>query len=132
MKKLLLAGVTLSLIVGSCMSASAAVFFQKTSNTRNLPGADNWNRGIYRGSSNYYLAYSYYYNSTQSHTAGAYIDGKLNKTSVVYGPGTTACINSESRLSFADAYCSAAAQNNSGAWIYVRDEGYGDYRTSSH
>lgn len=73
------------------------------------------------------MAYSYYYNPDHNHMVVASLPGSTEK-SVVYGPGTTASINSKSRPSITNGYVGAAAEK--GSWKYAIDTGNGDSNSS--
>jgi len=124
MKKIFVSAILgISLLTTMAMPALATTLFQTNHYTYNLPGSDNWNRGLTNPGTGYYMAYSYYYNSVYNHMSEAKIDG-LGQISQLCGPGTTSLANSDSRPSYASANIRAAADN--GSWHYVQDTGSGD------
>jgi len=128
MKKFLVTSLLgISLIAMTGISAFAVSFFQSSGNTRNLPGSDKWTRGIYSGGNGYYMAYSYYSNSANSHAAKAVLSGS-SVTSALTAPGVTANASSDSYPSYDTARIYAATYTSS--WKYVRDDGAGDYVVS--
>lgn len=129
MKKFLISSV-LSILMISMMGVSvfATSLFQSSGHTSNLPGSDNWNRGIVAPGNGYYMAYSYYYNSVNTHAAKAGLPNSTPTVTQNYAPGSTASANSKSMPSYNGAVIAAASYN--GSWHYVKDDGSGDYVVS--
>ena len=125
MKKFLISSILCALLITSLgMSVFASSLFASNSHTNNLPGSDKWNRGIKSGTNGYYIAYSYYYNSSYSHSAKASLPNGT-RVSQVYSPGSTAVVNSLSEPSYAGGYTGAATYYNN-VWRYVEDSGRGE------
>lgn len=132
MKKILLTTIIISSIATTFIGigakvAEATTLFHTVSNTKYLPGSDNWNRGIKNPGNGWYLPFSYYYNSSYSHNASAYTKQDGLNTSGVASPGNTASINAKNSVqSYAGAYLRAGA--DSGGWKYTKDQGNGEYK----
>ena len=128
MKKFLISSIlAVSLITMMAIPCFATTLFQSTGRTVHLSGTDSWTRGLTNPGTGYYMAYSYYSNSVNSHAAKATING-LGYTTPVYAPGATANANSDSRPSYATANIYAATCG--ATWHYVKDTGAGDYTVS--
>lgn len=80
---------TLGIVAITATTASALVTYPN----------GKWDRGNQQGATGWYMAHSYYTNSSETHYAESWLNGKSETGLAKAGPGSVAASNSQSQQS---------------------------------